>query len=164
MHVQFKRATARPDSPDVQLDHDLVVAQRDKDLDPAVLRRLSEKLQLKTIDDLKKESVAFQELVISSEGDPGDWFDKISSLLRKLTIFVQVENPEVDAPDAEKGFIKHRSPVIPDDFRCPISLELMKDPVIVSTGQVCPYISIFNAHGLNYLILAINAHALCADL
>ncbi|RWW01933.1 hypothetical protein GW17_00035010 [Ensete ventricosum] len=25
---------------------------------------------------------------------------------------------------------------IPEDFRCPISLELMKDPVIVSTGQV----------------------------
>ncbi|CAN1149150.1 U-box domain-containing protein 14 [Linum perenne] len=135
VHVQFKRATARPDSPDVQLDHDLAFAQREKDLDPAVLRRLSEKLQLKTIDDLKKESVAFQELVISSEGDPEDWFDKISSLLRKLTIFVQVENPEVDAPDAERGFIKHRSPVIPDDFRCPISLELMKDPVIVSTGQ-----------------------------
>ncbi|XAR72263.1 Ubiquitin--protein ligase [Bertholletia excelsa] len=27
------------------------------------------------------------------------------------------------------------SPIIPDDFRCPISLELMRDPVIVSTGQ-----------------------------
>ncbi|KAH7863731.1 hypothetical protein Vadar_021309 [Vaccinium darrowii] len=25
--------------------------------------------------------------------------------------------------------------IIPDDFRCPISLELMRDPVIVSTGQ-----------------------------
>ncbi|KAF9591981.1 hypothetical protein IFM89_011113 [Coptis chinensis] len=32
-------------------------------------------------------------------------------------------------------FFKHRSLVIPDDFRCPISLELMKDPMIVSTGQ-----------------------------
>ncbi|KAI3729356.1 hypothetical protein L6452_18012 [Arctium lappa] len=27
------------------------------------------------------------------------------------------------------------SPVIPDDFLCPISLELFRDPVIVSTGQ-----------------------------
>ena len=26
--------------------------------------------------------------------------------------------------------------VIPEDFRCPISLELMRDPVIVATGQV----------------------------
>ena len=28
------------------------------------------------------------------------------------------------------------SPVIPDDFLCPISLEIMRDPVIVATGQV----------------------------
>lgn len=31
---------------------------------------------------------------------------------------------------------KPESLVIPDDFRCPISLELLKDPVIVATGQV----------------------------
>ena len=31
---------------------------------------------------------------------------------------------------------KPDTPVIPEDFRCPISLELMRDPVIVSTGQV----------------------------
>lgn len=30
---------------------------------------------------------------------------------------------------------KQDSLVIPEDFRCPISLELMRDPVIVSTGQ-----------------------------
>nr|XP_043631565.1 U-box domain-containing protein 10-like [Erigeron canadensis] len=30
---------------------------------------------------------------------------------------------------------KSDTPVIPDDFLCPISLELMRDPVIVSTGQ-----------------------------
>ncbi|PIN25997.1 Ubiquitin--protein ligase [Handroanthus impetiginosus] len=30
---------------------------------------------------------------------------------------------------------KPDSLVIPDDFRCPISLELMRDPVIVATGQ-----------------------------
>ncbi|KAG0458329.1 hypothetical protein HPP92_023486 [Vanilla planifolia] len=30
---------------------------------------------------------------------------------------------------------KNESLVIPEDFRCPISLELMRDPVIVSTGQ-----------------------------
>lgn len=31
---------------------------------------------------------------------------------------------------------KHDVLVIPDDFLCPISLELMRDPVIVATGQV----------------------------
>lgn len=30
---------------------------------------------------------------------------------------------------------KADSPVVPDDFLCPISLEIMRDPVIVATGQ-----------------------------
>lgn len=135
VHVQFRRAKGRPDSPDLQLDHDLAVAQKERDPDPAILGRLSEKLHLRTINDLKNESLAFHELVISSGGDPGDCFEEISSLLRKLKDFVLIENPEVDITEGEKGLMKHRSPVIPDDFRCPISLELMKDPVIVSTGQ-----------------------------
>lgn len=50
---------------------------------------------------------------------------------------------------------KPDSVTIPEDFRCPISLELMRDPVIVSTGQVSlhtlllvlPYrISLLNCH------------------
>ncbi|XP_062098563.1 protein spotted leaf 11-like [Humulus lupulus] len=44
-------------------------------------------------------------------------------------------NPANDAPESDKDLVKHRSPVIPNDFRCPISLELMKNLVIVSTGQ-----------------------------
>ncbi|KAK4834774.1 hypothetical protein QYF36_000414 [Acer negundo] len=135
VHAQFRRATGRPDSPDLQLDRDLSAAQKEKDPEPAILKRLSEKLQLRTISDLKKESLAFHELVIASGGDPGDCLESMSSLLKKLKDFVLIENPEVDTSEGEKGVIRHRSPVIPDDFRCPISLELMKDPVIVSTGQ-----------------------------
>ncbi|KAG0574236.1 hypothetical protein KC19_VG246500 [Ceratodon purpureus] len=33
------------------------------------------------------------------------------------------------------GAEKLRSEAVPDDFNCPISLDLMKDPVIVATGQ-----------------------------
>lgn len=136
VHAQFKRAKGRTDSPDLQLDRDLEIAQKEKDPDPEILRRLSENLQLRTINDLKKESLALHEMVISSSVDPGDCFAKMSSLLRKLKDYVLTINPEADTSEGEKGFIKHRSPVIPDDFRCPISLELMRDPVIVSTGQV----------------------------
>lgn len=93
-------------------------------------------MQLTTIDDFRKESVAFHELVISSDGDPGDWFEKMSSLFKKLKDYVQMDSPVTDSFEAERSLMKHRSPMIPDDFRCPISLELMKDPVIVSTGQV----------------------------
>ncbi|KAI3969172.1 hypothetical protein MKW92_047870 [Papaver armeniacum] len=135
VHAQFRRAKERSDSPDVQLYMDLYSAQNERDPDPAILKRLSEKLQLKTINDLKKESLALHEMVISSGGDPGDWLEEMSVLLKKLKDSVLAENTGAETSDNEKVFMRSRSPVIPDDFRCPISLELMKDPVIVSTGQ-----------------------------
>lgn len=135
VHAQFKRAKLRAESKDLELVMDLDVAQKE-DVDPEVLSRLSKKLQLVTINDLKRESLAIHELVIVSGGDPENCFEEMSSLLRKLKDCVLQENPEVDANEGERSPMKHRSPVIPDDFRCPISLELMKDPVIVSTGQV----------------------------
>lgn len=136
MHAQFKRAKDQTEFADLQLDLDMAVAQKEKDPDPAILKRLSEKLHLRTINDLKKESSELHELVITSDGEVEECLETISSLLRKLKDSVSTENPEVDTSECEKVSIKHRSPVIPDDFRCPISLELMKDPVIVSTGQV----------------------------
>ncbi|KAF5742555.1 U-box domain-containing protein 14 [Tripterygium wilfordii] len=135
VHAQFRRAKERLDSPDLLFEQDLFVAQKEKDPEPALLKRLSEKLQLKTINDLKKESIAFHELVISSGGEPGDFIENMSSLLKKLKDYVQMNYPIADISECEKGSVKHRSPLIPDDFQCPISLELMKDPVIVSTGQ-----------------------------
>ncbi|KAI3983254.1 hypothetical protein MKX01_013321 [Papaver californicum] len=135
VHAQFRRAKERMDSPDVQLYMDLYSAQNEKDPDPSILKRLSEKLQLKTINDLKKESLALHEMVISSGGDPGDWLEEMSVLLKKLKDSVLAQNTGAETSENEKVFMRSRSPVIPDDFRCPISLELMKDPVIVSTGQ-----------------------------
>lgn len=135
VHAQFRRAKGRMDTPDLQLYMDLSIVKNQNDPDPVILRRLAEKLQFTTINDLKRESVALHEMVISSDGDPGDYLEEISGLLRNLTEFVLSENPDKATPAGKKSLTKHRSPVIPDDFRCPISLELMKDPVIVSTGQ-----------------------------
>ncbi|OWM70219.1 hypothetical protein CDL15_Pgr026069 [Punica granatum] len=135
VHAQFKRAKSKGEGTDLQLVMDLDVAQKEKDVEPTVLKRLSEKLQLRTINDLKKESLAIHELVIASGADPENCLEVMSSLLKKLKDCVLKENPEADASEGEKSPMKHRSPVIPDDFRCPVSLELMKDPVIVSTGQ-----------------------------
>lgn len=106
--------------------------------DIETVRRLSEKLHLTTIDDLRKESLAIHEMVIMNNGGEFEsCFDTMSFVLKKINDYVMLGNPGVDDSGHEKGFLRHRSPVIPDDFRCPISLELMKDPVIVSTGQVC---------------------------
>uniref|UniRef100_A0A0D6QYP5 RING-type E3 ubiquitin transferase n=1 Tax=Araucaria cunninghamii TaxID=56994 RepID=A0A0D6QYP5_ARACU len=145
VHAQFKRAKGRPDTPDSELFEDLsiVLSQRsDKNVDQDVLRRLAEKLQLKTISDLKQESLALHTMVMESGGDAGERLEQMSGILKRLKDFVLTENPDIDASDNEKGSYtcsalteKSSSPVIPDDFRCPISLELMKDPVIVATGQ-----------------------------
>lgn len=147
--TQFKRAKGRVDAPDVELYEDLLSLYNktnDASTDPAVLRRLAEKLQLMGIADLTQESLALHEMVGATGGDPGESIEKMSMLLKKIKDFVQTENPNMEPPPRESNLPpicsgqastekNHKAPVIPDDFRCPISLELMKDPVIVSTGQ-----------------------------
>ncbi|XP_074568270.1 protein spotted leaf 11-like [Curcuma longa] len=134
VHSQFKRAKERIDTTDIELYADLLMVYNmttDAKVDPIILRRLTEKLQLITIADLKQESLTLHEMV-SDGGDPGEVIEKMSMLLKKIKDFVQTHEPEL-------GFLTAtdvgNTPVIPDDFRCPISLELMEDPVIVSTGQ-----------------------------
>lgn len=128
------------ESPDLQLVKDLAAAQMEDDPDPAVFKRLSEKLHLRTNADLKRELLAIHEMVILCGGVPEgvseEYIETMSFLLRKIKDCVSTDNPDLDASETDKGSVKHRSPIIPDDFRCPISLELMQDPVIVSTGQV----------------------------
>ncbi|RDX63010.1 U-box domain-containing protein 13, partial [Mucuna pruriens] len=148
--AQFRRAKGRVDEvPDVELYGDLLSLynkSNDAATDPTVLKSLAEKLQLIGIADLTQESLALHEMVVASGGDPGASIEKMSMLLKKIKDYAQIENLEVDdnvggntlsSSCCKKGAIEknYQPPVIPDDFRCPISLELMKDPVIVSTGQ-----------------------------
>ncbi|KAI3758160.1 hypothetical protein L6452_05712 [Arctium lappa] len=135
VHQQFKRAKVQTESPDLQLQTDLAMVRKGNEPDLEMVKRLSEKLHLTTINDLRSESIAIHNMVVSTGGDPENFFETVSFLLKKINDYVMQGNPTLDTSDREKSFMRHRSPVIPDDFRCPISLELMKDPVIVSTGQ-----------------------------
>ncbi|KAI3937899.1 hypothetical protein MKX01_027826 [Papaver californicum] len=146
---QFKRAKVRLDTPDAELYEDVLAVYKQSNdgvTDPDVLRRLAERLQLMGISDLTHESLALHEMVVASGGDPEESIEKMSMLLKRIKDFIQTENPEIDITRIENshlsGLGEHvsgndspKSITIPDDFRCPISLELMKDPVIVSTGQ-----------------------------
>ncbi|KAG6491731.1 protein spotted leaf 11-like [Zingiber officinale] len=131
---QFKRAKERIDTTDVELYADLLVVYNmttDAKVDPVILQKLAEKLQLITIADLKQESLTLHEMV-SDDGDPGRVIEKMSMLLKRIKDFVLTHEPESGSlTTTNLGKI----PIMPDDFRCPISLELMGDPVIVSTGQ-----------------------------
>ncbi|THU66096.1 hypothetical protein C4D60_Mb05t10580 [Musa balbisiana] len=140
VHAQFKRAKERIDTTDPELYADLSSVchmNADARIDSAILQRLTEKLQLMTISDLKQESLALHEMVDAS-GDPGEVIEKMSMLLKRIKDFVQTQKPEMSTPTSAKVIPSHgtsKTPLVPDDFRCPISLELMGDPVIVSTGQ-----------------------------
>lgn len=48
---------------------------------------------------------------------------------------IGVDGPDHSATDVLEDMKKPDPIVIPEDFLCPISLELMRDPVIVATGQ-----------------------------
>ncbi|GFP99572.1 U-box domain-containing protein 13 [Phtheirospermum japonicum] len=150
--AQFRRAKGRVDAPDAELYEDLLCLYNkntDAVEDADALRRLVDKLQLGGITDLTQESLALHEMVAETGGDPEENIEKMSMLLKKVKDFVQTVNPNIESTAAEKssptsssgkttlteGNQNSGNLVIPDDFRCPISLELMKDPVIVSTGQ-----------------------------
>lgn len=146
--AQFRRAKGKNDTPDVELTDDLSsLYNKGNDVvaDPDVLKRLVEKLQLTGINDLTHESITLHEMVSASDGDPGESIEKMSMLLKHIKDFVQTDNPSTQdshspPPGADSSTSNPPKPnskttLIPDDFRCPISLELMKDPVIVSTGQ-----------------------------
>lgn len=145
---QFQRAKGRVDTPDAELHEDLLSIYSksiDAAIDQVVLRQLVEKLQLTGIDDLTQESCALHGMITATGDDIEERIEKMSVILRKMKVFVLTENPESDSSSREKSSTcsgqastgtTYKAPVIPDDFRCPISLELMKDPVIVSSGQV----------------------------
>lgn len=95
-------------------------------------------LQLSGITDLTQKSIALHEMVATSGGDPGESLEKMAMLLEKINDFNQAENTKTHSPVKESCSIQTATVYqkIPEDFRCPISLELMVDPVFVSTGQV----------------------------
>ncbi|KAJ4778064.1 U-box domain-containing protein [Rhynchospora pubera] len=150
VHSQLKRALHQnSDTLSEDLHHHLLSIYNNpyqSNLDPQILHALANQLHLVTISDLKQESLAMHDMVVSTGGnDPDETIEKMSMLLKKIKDFVQTQNPVIDTVSTPKFLFPDanmNSPVsipipipIPDEFRCPISLELMQDPVIVSTGQ-----------------------------
>lgn len=130
------------DEPNIQLYQDLLTLYNTTTTaassDALVLRRCADMLQLTAISDLTDESLALHEMVATSRGDPGEVIEKMSMLLRMIKDVVQTDMiaPSEDFGQASSDLGRSKSIKVPQDFQCPISLELMKDPVIVSTGQV----------------------------
>ena len=162
MRHQFQRSKGLEDSLDAQLNAELTSALNvPHGRSEGQLKQLAEAFKFDTARSLMKELQALQEMRTEKEpalegilgNEPG--FEQILGLLNDLRILFPQEDLEQDDPELKKLQVEQRAgvdkssiqpvsdiatdkaaPNIPDDFKCPISLDLMRDPVIIATGQV----------------------------
>ncbi|KAL6207637.1 hypothetical protein ACLB2K_018594 [Fragaria x ananassa] len=138
MVMQLKRARKRTDTQDIELAMDIMVVLSKKDernADSAIIERLAQKLQLHTVEDLKMETITVRNLIKERGGVSAETYQQVIHLLNKFRQLAGMEVTNVvDEPVVPK-MLKCPSLVIPHEFLCPITLEIMTDPVIVASGQ-----------------------------
>ncbi|MBA0706506.1 hypothetical protein Golax_018611 [Gossypium laxum] len=138
MRMQLKRAKRRTDTQDMELAMDMIVIFSKKDernADIAILERLANKLELHTIAELKAEKTAIAKLV-KQRGGYNETMHQIVDLLGKFKQIAGIdETVSLDGPISTRTAQTCQSPLVPHEFVCPITLEIMTDPVIVATGQ-----------------------------
>lgn len=140
MHTQLRRARKRTDTQDIELAMDMMVVfseEDDRNADSAIVERLAKKLELHCVEDLDIETIAVRNLARERKGQQADSTQRIIRILNKFKRFVGMEETNVfDDPAMPRMLEKCTSLVIPHEFLCPITLEIMTDPVIVASGQV----------------------------
>ncbi|KAK3010824.1 hypothetical protein RJ639_011508 [Escallonia herrerae] len=139
MRMQLKRAKRRTDTQDIELAMDMMVVfskNDDRNADLAILERLAKKLDLRTIVDLEAETKAVRKLVKDRGPHNAGSTNQIVDILGRFKQIAGIEETSVlDGPVSSKTLEKCLSLLVPHEFLCPISLEIMTDPVIVATGQ-----------------------------
>ncbi|KAL6011929.1 hypothetical protein ACLOJK_002395 [Asimina triloba] len=139
MRAQIRRVKRRTDTQDIELVMDMIVVfnkKNDRNADVAILERLATKLELHTIPELQAETQAIRKLIKERGGQNAENTQQIIDILNKFKRIVGLEETNVLDDVTLLGTLqKSSSLVIPSDFLCPISLEIMTDPVIIATGQ-----------------------------
>ena len=169
MHHQFQRSKGLDDPVDAQLNAELNSAlNAAHGHSESQLKQLAEAFKFDTARALMTELQALQGM--RTEKEPAldgllrneRGFEQILALLNVLRILFPQEDLEQEDPELKKLQVELRagvdkvsiqpasdiatdkgSPDIPDDFKCPISLDLMRDPVIIATGQVSGSLMLF---------------------
>ncbi|KAG2243156.1 hypothetical protein Bca52824_095000 [Brassica carinata] len=133
---QLKKARRRTDTQDIELAVDMMVVFSKTDprnADSPIIERLAKKLELQTTEDLKTEAIAIKTLIQEKGGLSIETQQHIIELLNK---FKKLQGVEATDILCEPVINKSTSLVLPHEFLCPITLEIMQDPVIIATGQV----------------------------
>ncbi|KAF7099003.1 hypothetical protein CFC21_100693 [Triticum aestivum] len=139
INTQLKRSKKRTDTQDMELAMDFMVVLQDKEdrsADRVILEQLAKKLELQSLADLRAETMAIKKLINERNGQQPESTKQIIDLLHKLKEVAGIDEKnilgEVHIP---KYLEKCPSLMIPNDFLCPISLEIMTDPVIIASGR-----------------------------
>ncbi|KAM1483266.1 hypothetical protein ACFX1Q_035186 [Malus domestica] len=141
MRMQLKRAKKRADTQDIELAMDMMVVfskkKEGRNADSAILERLANKLELHSIADLEEETVAVRKLAKRrSARHNAESIQQITDLLGKFKEIAGIyEDFLLDGPVSTRSLRRCQSLMIPHEFLCPITLEIMTDPVIVASGQ-----------------------------
>ncbi|KAM0014671.1 putative adaptor protein Cbl domain superfamily [Helianthus debilis subsp. tardiflorus] len=140
MCMQLKRAKQSKDTQDMELTMDMrAVLSYDNDriAECKSIEKLANRLSLNTLEDLRIETVAIRKLVKERRGQNAEGTQNIIDLLDRFKRFAGIEQVNVleDPVPCNRTLQKSTSIAIPFEFLCPITLEIMRDPVIVATGQ-----------------------------
>lgn len=129
------------DAQEEQLHEDilsLLEEERSGAADPGFIDPIVGKLGLTSLPAVRSEIIALEKEKISAQEEGKATKEIIQGLNMMKRLKISLGGTESDEEDdVGKEPASLLGPQPPDDFRCPISLELMRDPVIVSTGQVC---------------------------
>ncbi|KAL9673453.1 hypothetical protein QQ045_029711 [Rhodiola kirilowii] len=137
---QLRRAKRQTDTQDIEFVMDIMVVFSDKDdrnADSAILERLATRLELRTPDELKAETIAVRKLVKQRAGRSAESTQKILDVLKKFKQVAGIEENDVleDFVLPEATEEECSSVPVPQEFLCPISSDIMMDPVTVATGE-----------------------------
>ncbi|CAN1315534.1 U-box domain-containing protein 15 [Linum perenne] len=141
MRKQLKRFNRHSDSQDMELAMDLmfVLSKQDdqSNSDSAIIERIARKLDLDDVENVNNETIAVRNLVRERGGTShDDTLQHIVDMLNKMRKIVGLEEScDLHNCQATKSLAKSPSLIIPHEFLCPITLEIMVDPVIIASGQ-----------------------------
>ncbi|KAH0857862.1 hypothetical protein HID58_086123 [Brassica napus] len=157
---QLKKARRRTDTQDIELAVDMMVMFSKTDprnADSAIIERLAKKLELQTMEDLKTETIAIKTLVQEKGGLSIETKQHIIELLNK---FKKLQGVEATDVLYEPVINKSTSLILPHEFLCPITLEIMQDPwfdaghkTCPKTGQTLDHLSLAPNYALKNIIL-----------
>lgn len=126
------------------MDMMIIFSKNDeRNADIVILERLAKRLDLYSIADLEIETVAVKKLI--KERGTTKHVESTEQIVDLLKKFKQVAgfdenngsiNKVLDDSPSLRCLERCRSMLIPHEFLCPISLEIMTNPVIIATGQV----------------------------